>query len=56
MSEVSKIVLTFFMMPEARWTEVENVVFFSNGGIVIKLPVKLLILFANFLVNVLLLG
>ena len=32
-SEVSKIVITFFMMSEARWREVENVVFF-------RLPVR----------------
>ena len=40
-SEVSKIVLTLFMMSEARSaTAVENVVFFSKWSIVIKLPVK----------------
>ena len=38
-SEVSKVVLTFFMMSEARWTAVQNVVFFSKRSIVIKLPV-----------------
>ena len=39
--KVSKIVLTwFFMMSEARWTVVENVVFFSKRNIVVKLPVK----------------
>ena len=39
-SEVSKIVLRFFMMSEERSTAVENVVIFS---IVIKLPVTVLI-------------
>ena len=29
-----------FMMSEARWTAVQNVVFFSKGSIVIKLTVK----------------
>ena len=38
-SDVSQIVLTFFMMSEARLT-VENVVFFSKWSMVIKLPVK----------------
>ena len=38
--EVSKIVLTFFIMSEARWMAVENVVFFRKRSIVIKLPVK----------------
>ena len=37
--EVAKIVLTFFMMSEARWAAVENVVSFSKRSIVIKLPV-----------------
>ena len=41
MSEVSKIAFTFFMMSEARWTAVENVVFFSKRSIVIKLPVMI---------------
>ena len=30
MSEVSKIVLTFFMISEARWTTAENVIFFNS--------------------------
>ena len=38
-SEVSKIVLTFLMMSEARWMAVEHVVFFSKRIIVIKLQV-----------------
>ena len=42
-SEVSKIVLTFFMMSEARSSAVENVVFFSKRSIVIKLPVTVLL-------------
>ena len=37
--EVSKILSTVFMMSEVRWTEVENVVFFSKQSTVIKLPV-----------------
>ena len=41
MSEVSKIAFTFFMMSEARWTAVENVVFFSKLSIVIELPVMI---------------
>ena len=38
-SEVSKIVLTFFMILEERWTADENILFFSKQSIVIKLPV-----------------
>ena len=38
--KVSKIVLTFFMMSEARWMADENIEFFSNRSIVIKLPVN----------------
>ena len=38
--EVSKIILSFFMMSEARWMAVENVVFYNKQSIVIKLPVK----------------
>ena len=30
----------FFIMSEARWTAVENVVFLSKWSIVIKLPVR----------------
>ena len=37
-SEVSKILFMFFMMSEAQWTAVENVVFLSKRNIVIKLP------------------
>ena len=40
-SEISEVVLTFFMVSETRWKAVENVVFFSKRSIVIKLPVKL---------------
>ena len=43
MSKVSEIVLTFLMMSEARWTAVENVVyfvFFSKRGIIIELSVR----------------
>ena len=39
--EVSKILSTVFMMSEVQWTAVENVVFFSKGSTVIKLPVLL---------------
>ena len=39
--EVSKILSTVFMMSEVQWTAVENVVFFSKGNTVIKLPVIL---------------
>ena len=39
-SEVSKIVLTFVMMSEARWMADENIVFFSKRSIVIKFPVN----------------
>ena len=39
-SKVSKIVLTFFMMSEARWMADENIAFFSKRGIVITLPVN----------------
>ena len=35
-SKFSKIVLTFFMMSEARWTADENIVFFSRRSIVIE--------------------
>ena len=38
-SEVSKLAFTLFMMSEARWTAVENIVFFSKRSIVIKLQV-----------------
>ena len=41
-SEVSKILFTFFMMSEVRWMGVENVVFFSKRNTVIKLPVTVL--------------
>ena len=41
MSEVSTIAFKFYMMSEARWTAVENVVFFSKRSIVIKLPVMI---------------
>ena len=37
--EISKIVLTFFMMSETQWLAVENVVFFSKKSTVIELPV-----------------
>ena len=40
MSKVSKIVLMFFMMSEARWMADEDIVFFSKQSIVIELPVK----------------
>ena len=39
--KVSKILSTVFMMPGVQWTAVENVVFFSKGSTVIKLPVIL---------------
>ena len=39
-SKVSKIVLAFFMMSESEWTADENILFFSERGITIKLPVK----------------
>ena len=42
-SEVSKIVLKFFMMSEVRSTAVENVIFFNKQNIVIKLPVTVLL-------------
>ena len=35
-SEVSKTVLTFFMMSEEQWTTDENIVFFGKRSIVIK--------------------
>ena len=38
-SEVSNFVFTSFMMSEAQWTAVGNVVLFSKPSIVIKLPV-----------------
>ena len=40
-SEVSKITFTFFMMSEARWKAVENVLSFSQRSIIIKLPVMI---------------
>ena len=40
-SEVSKIAFTCFIMSEARWTAVKNVIFFSKRSIVIKLPVMI---------------
>ena len=39
--EVSKILSTVFMMSEVQLMAVENVVFFSKGTTVIKLPVIL---------------
>ena len=35
-SEISSVVLTFFMMPEKRWKAVEDVVFFSERSILIN--------------------
>ena len=46
-SEVSKILFTFFMMSEVRWTAVEN---FSMRSIVIKLPVMLSVVFPFLLI------
>ena len=46
--EVSKILSTVFMMSEVQWTAVKNVVFFSKGSTIIKLPVMLMNL-RNFL-------
>ena len=40
MSEVSKIVVTFFVIPEARWTAIKNVVFFSKQSTVIRFAVN----------------
>ena len=39
-SEISKVVLTFSMMSETKWTAVGNVVFFSKRSIIIILPVR----------------
>ena len=39
-SEISKIVVTFFMTSEAQWTPDKNILFFSKRSIVIKFSVK----------------
>ena len=40
MSKVSKLVLTFFMMTVARWTQDEILYYFNKRSIVMKLPIK----------------
>ena len=37
---VTQCIQQFFMMSETRWKAIENVIFFSERSIVIKLPVK----------------
>ena len=41
-SEVLKVILTFFVMSETRWEAFEDVSFFSKRSIAIKLPVTVI--------------